>query len=59
MPIHQKILDEIKLWKNLSDFSLKCMQVSQEKEDYDSWYNADRNYEKCSVILNVLNKLLK
>ena len=59
MPIHQKILDEIKLWKNLSDFSLKCMKISQEKEDYDSWHNADRNYEKCSVILNVLNKLLK
>ena len=59
MPIQQKILNEIKLWKNLSDFSLKCMQHSQEKEDYDSWYTANSNYEKCSVILKVLEKLLK
>jgi hypothetical protein len=59
MPIQQKILNEIKFWKNLSDFSLKCMQHSQEKEDYDSWYTANSNYERCSAILKVLERLLK
>ena len=41
------------------DFDLLREDGLLEKEDYDSWYTANSNYEKCSVILKVLEKLLK